>query len=98
MLWAEQAQLPEERGPVGRTGSPPLDCNSSPATPLRKVAKAVNKQPGLQPKLAALMAIRMKVPVGNHWSFYLSADARHQQEELQILEDWGAQLATSTTT
>ena len=67
-------------------------------TELRKVAKAVNKQPGLQSKLAALMAIRMKVPVGNHWSFYLSAHDRHQQEERQILEDWGAQLATSTTT
>ena len=61
---------------------------------LRKVAKAVTKQPGLQSKLAALMAIRMKVPVGNHWNFYLSAHDRHQREEQRILEDWGAQLAT----
>ena len=43
---------------------------------LRTVAKVVNKQPTLEAKLAALIAVRKLVAAGNHWSFYLAS--RHE--------------------
>ena len=59
-------------------------------TELRKVAKAIVKQPGLESRLAALIAIRKSIPPGNTWSQYLVS--RHQKEEMDIAEKWSACL------
>lgn len=59
-------------------------------TELRKVAKAIVKQPGLESRLAALIAIRKTIPPGNTWSQYLVS--RHQKEEMDIVEKWSASL------
>lgn len=59
-------------------------------TELRKVAKAIVKQPGLESRLAALIAIRKCIPPGNTWSQYLAS--RHEKEEMDIAEKWSAGL------
>ena len=54
--------------------------------PLRTVAKVVNKQPTLEAKLAALIAVPKLVAAGNHWSFYLASRDKNQATELDILQ------------
>lgn len=61
-------------------------------TELRKVAKAVNKQTTLEAQLAALIAIRKHIPVGNPWKFYLWTDDKHAKQEGDILDRWSAAL------
>ena len=57
---------------------------------IRKVAKAVNKQEGLECKLAALIAVCKRIPPGNHWPFYLACHHNHRVKERDILEQWAA--------
>ena len=64
---------------------------------LRTVAKVVNKQPTLEAKLAALIAVRKLVAAGNHWSFYLASRDEHRATELDILRRWTEALARSTS-
>lgn len=56
------------------------------------MAKAVNKQTTLEAQLAALIAIRKHIPVGNPWKFYLSADDKHARQEGDILDWWSTAL------
>lgn len=62
---------------------------------LRTVAKAVNKQPNLDAKLAALLTIRKAISPGNHWAFYLAVDEKHSQKEMEILQGWTAALSAA---
>ena len=62
---------------------------------LRTVAKVVNKQPTLEAKVAALIAIRKLVPPGNHWSFYLACADQHGPAELDILQRWTRSISQS---
>lgn len=64
---------------------------------LRTVAKAINKQPHLDCKLAALVAIRKSIAPGNHWSFYLEADESHRRRELEILQEWTAAISSAAS-
>ena len=64
---------------------------------LRTVAKVVNKQPTLEAKLVALIAVRKLVPDGNHWSFYLASRDENIPTEMDILQRWTAALAHSVS-
>lgn len=64
---------------------------------LRTVAKVVNKQPTLEAKLAALIAVRKVVPAGNHWSFYLATAPENAPTEAEILQRWTEALAQSAS-
>lgn len=65
---------------------------------LRTVAKVVNKQPNLEAKLAALIALRKLVPPGNHWSFYLASTDENAGTELDILKRWTEAASKSGST
>lgn len=68
-------------------------------TEIRKVAKALNKQPNLRCKLAALIAIRKHITPGSPWSRYLETDS-YRREEREILDGWTStaeRTATSAT-
>lgn len=57
-------------------------------TELRKVAKAIIKQPILESRLAALVAIHKSIPPGNAWSQFLVS--HHDKEEMDIATKWWA--------
>lgn len=63
---------------------------------LRTVAKAINKQPTLDAKLAALLTIRKAIGPGNHWPFYLAVADQHSQKEREILQGWTAALSSGS--
>lgn len=64
-------------------------------TQMRALAKAVNKQPGIYSKLAALATIRKCIPSGNRWSYYLQVHEQHREEERKIMQQWTEALANS---
>ena len=64
---------------------------------LRTVAKVVNKQPTVEAKLAALIALRKLVPPGNHWSFYLASTEENAPAELDILRRWTQAVSQSAS-
>ena len=64
---------------------------------LRTVAKVVNKQPTLEAKLAALIAVRKVLPAGNHWSFYLDSTDENRRTEEDILQRWTRALVAQST-
>lgn len=57
-------------------------------TELRKVAKAIAKQPVLESRLAALVAIHKSIRPGNTWSQFLVR--HHDKEEMDIATKWWA--------
>ena len=59
-------------------------------TELRKVAKAIVKQPVLESRLAALVAIHKSIPPGNTWSQFLVS--HYDKEEMDIATKWWACL------
>lgn len=57
-------------------------------TQLRKVAKAIAKQPVLESRLAALVANHKSIHPGNTWSQFLVS--HHDKEEIDIATKWWA--------
>lgn len=49
---------------------------------LRKVARTVNAQPNRESKLAALVAIRRKLPVDSPWKAFLTSESTAEEEAI----------------
>lgn len=56
---------------------------------LPTVTKVIKKQPNLETKLAALVAIPKAIGLGNHWLFYIDVDHKHRESaRLPIFPRW----------
>ena len=67
-------------------------------TELRKIAKAINKQPNLECKIAALTYMRMHIPPQNPWWFYLTVAYTYQTQQDEIIRTWSSSQEGETST